>query len=92
MTEAKERTARTQHICELCERVIRPGWRYINRTGIDPEYGRWSSHAHPACWEIAKAWTREQWEAMDGPIPGGEWPDLDEQGMAVDSTQQAKGG
>jgi hypothetical protein len=88
-----ERTARKQHICELCDRVITPGWRYINYTGIDPEQGRWSAHAHVPCWKIAETWTWDQKYDLSGPIPGGEWPDLDEQGQAVNGdVQQTKGG
>ena len=82
------RTARKQHICDLCGQFIRPGWNY-----------NWSSQIfdnrlstfkyHPACDELTANWDETDWECH---MPGdGPWPKYAEDGSVIQRAEEKEG-
>lgn len=53
--------ARKLHRCQLCERDILPGSRYVRRMGFDDE-GRVVMVMHEHCEFVTQSWDYSDWE------------------------------
>ena len=84
------RTARKQHICDLCGQFIRPGWKYNWSSQIfDNRLSTFKSH--PACDELTVGRDIE-WECFwpgDWPFDEeGQWPKYAEDGSVIQRAEE----